>query len=108
VKNGSDFYNYITQELDTDERSIKSGKEPWTGQQVKRENGKMLQKKYYKDSEAKFDTVTHIGKIDKSNKKNTVLYKVEWSSNGVTVTHDNPSWTREMDFNTFFMFTMDK
>jgi hypothetical protein len=44
VKNGSDFYNYITQELDTDERWIKSGKEPWAGQQVKRENGKMFQK----------------------------------------------------------------
>ncbi|MBP7848456.1 hypothetical protein KA013_04585 [Patescibacteria group bacterium] len=68
----------------------------------------MLQKKYYKDSVPKYDTITHIGKIDKSNKKNTVLYKVVRNGGSVTVTHDNPSWTREMDYNTFFMFTMDK
>ncbi len=108
VSNGKDFYEYISQKLDTDDRTIKSWKEPWAGQQIKREDGKLLQKKYYNASAPKYDVVTHIGKIDKNNMKNTVLYGVIWNSNTVTVTLENPSWTREMDYNTFLVFCVEK
>ncbi len=106
--NSKDFYDYITQKLDSDDKSVLSGKNAWSGQQIKWDNGQLLQKKYYDNSAPKYDVISAIGKIDTSNPKNTLLYKVERRGDSVAVTLDDPIRERTMDYNTFLMFIVDK
>lgn len=104
----SKFFSYLTQELSTEDPLIIKAKEKRNPKNIKLENGGLLQKKFYADGSSTREPITYIGNLNTDDFKKSLLYKVRWWSDGVTVSYDNPIWEKHMDFATFIIFLADK